>query len=231
MKIDPSRFLVVTRPALEAGDAVALADAVSKRWMAWEVAGLLNNPDVDVRRVAAVTLGLIGGRKELPSLVEALRDADAQVNRMAEHGVWSIWFRLGKPAAMGPFREGVSRMSAEQYKPAIECFERARRHDSRFAECYNQCAMAHFFLGHWERAIDAFRHAIRLMPCHFGAMSSLGHCYAEMGELSKALSWYRRALRVNPRMGGIERAIRKLEATVPEDNDSSGEYVLAPAWR
>ncbi len=54
---------------------------------------LLGDPDVDVRRVAAFTIGLVGDQSATACLAQALHDVDLQVNQMAEYGLMSIWFR------------------------------------------------------------------------------------------------------------------------------------------
>jgi tetratricopeptide (TPR) repeat protein len=224
MQVDPVQFMQVVRPALASGDATRLAEEVRSRWTPRQLCGLLGHPKTDIRRVTAITLGLVGDRGCVGCLARALHDEDEQVNQMAEHGLWSIWFRSGKPAASKPFSDGVALLCAESYPQAMEKFEEAFRIDPNFAEAYNQCAIAHFFLGEWEPSIRDCERTIKLMPSHFGAVSGMGHCYAQVGELKKALQCYRRALAINPRMPAIARAVRRLQAKLRAENDSSGIY-------
>src|SRR5689334_15358410 len=144
MAIDGSTFLATVRPALEKGNPRMLESAVSSRWNVLELCQLLQHPDVDVRRVAAVTIGFVGDMACVPCLTQSLQDIDEQVNQMADHGLWSIWFRRGGSLkAMQPFKQGASRLAAENYHGAISSFEEATRIDPQFAEAYNQCAIAH----------------------------------------------------------------------------------------
>ena len=62
------------------------------------------------------------------------------------------------------------------------------------------------------------------MPCHFGAIAGMGHAYTQMGELSRALTHYRKALAINPRMPAIIGMIQRLEER-QRDNDASGVFV------
>lgn len=217
----------VVRPALAAGDAAWLARVVSARWMPRELCRLLGHRDVDVRRVVAVTLGLVGDATCVGCLTRSLHDPDDQVTEMAEHSLWSIWFRLGKPTAAKPFSEGVSLLCTESYVEALDRFEDAIDADRDFAEAYNQCAIAHFFLGDWEASLIASQQALALMPSHFGAMAGMGHCHAELGDLETALGCYRRAISINPRMKAIADAVHRLEARLREENDSSGMFELS----
>src|SRR5690606_23566832 len=176
----------------------------------------------DVRRVAAVVLGLVGGSSIVPCLAKALRDADTQVNEMAEHSLWSIWFRSGSPEATRPFQEGVALMAVDSYDRAVQCFSRAVEIDPELAEAFNQCALAHYFLGQYARSLKDCCQVIKLMPLHFGAIAGMGHCYTQLGDMAMALRCYRRALHINPRMSAIRTAINRLEERVRSMNDASG---------
>ena len=223
--IETLEFLRIVKPALKVGDPAMLAKAVQVRWRPSEICRLLRDHDNDVRRVAAVTLGLIGDMQSVPSLTRALRDEDEQVNQMAEHGLWSIWFRSGDPKAAKPFRQGVSLLASESFDRAITEFHLATQIDPTFAEAYNQCAIAHYFLGQWKAAIADCRRTIRLVPAHFGAIAGMGHGYAQFSDLAEALRCYRWAMRINPRMTAIASAIEHLEDNL-HDRDSSGEFLV-----
>ncbi len=201
--IDEKSFIEVVRPALALADPTALAKEVRMRWKPCQVGQLLESADLDVRRVAAVTLGLIGTQRQVGALAKALHDADDCVNSMAEHSLWSIWFRLGRPETSQPFQNGLAMIESENYHAAIDCFRQAAALDKDFAEAYNQCAIAHYFLGEYDEAIEDCHQALKLMPCHFGAMAGIGHCYCEKGDCSKALEYYGKALQINPRMDEI----------------------------
>lgn len=224
--VDPAEFLKLTVPALRSGDAAALAQMVRLRWKARDLCPLLRNANTDVRRVAAVTLGLVGDMRVVSCLTGALHDSDLQVNQMAEHGLWSIWFRSGAVDSHQPFREGVAMLAAESYPQAVQCFIKATQIDPQFAEAFNQQAIALFFMTEWEQAINCCRSAITLIPVHFGAIAGMGHCYTQLGELRRALACYRRALEINPRMPAIQQMIQRLEGHAKSDNDSSGMFTV-----
>jgi tetratricopeptide (TPR) repeat protein len=179
---------------------------------------------VDVRRVAAVTLGMVGDMQVAGCLTRALRDEDEQVNQMAEYALWSIWFRAGDPKAVRPFCQGISALSAEAYTQAIEHFHQASIADPTFAEVYNQQGIAHYFLRQWPQSLANCAKAVRLVPAHFGAIAGMGHCYTQMGDLTNALQCYRRALSINPRMSAIEQAIVEVQNRIRNMNDSSGIF-------
>lgn len=209
--IDVDQFLEIVQPALVSGDADTLARRVACRWKPRTICKLLRHADVDVRRIAAITLGLIGDQACVGCLARALHDEDAQVNEMAEHGLWSIWFRTCKPDAALPFEQGVAHLADESYEPALEHFQQAIHIDPAFAEAYDQAGMVRFLLGQWDQSVADFQQALTLQPAHFGAMGGMGHAYTHLGDMHSALTCYRRAIAINPRMPAITRAIERLE--------------------
>jgi tetratricopeptide (TPR) repeat protein len=222
--IDGNEFLAVALPAIKSGDAEQLAAAIGQRWRPGDLCPLLDNANVDVRRVVAVTLGLVGDRRVLGCLTQALHDPDAQVNHMAEHGLWSIWMRLGSPQAAGPFRQGVAQLTQEAYDLAVASFQEATAIDPQFAEAHNQCAIAYFLLNDWEQSIACCRSAVALIHKHFGAIAGMGHGYTQLGQLQRALECYRTALQINPHMPAVARLIAELEERERGGNDSSGVF-------
>lgn len=221
--IDPEEFLSVTVPALSRGDANALADAVRSRWTCSQLLALLDPAQRDdVRRLATVILGFVGDCKCIAQLARLLQDSDPHLHELAEHSLWALFFRQASPAACCSFQRGVGLLETQEYRQAIEAFQQAASLDPRFAECHNQAAMAHFFLGEYPQAIQCCQRALELNPHHFGALACLGHCHAQQSELDEALYWYRRTLAVNPRMPAVARAIKKIEQLQKRSNDASG---------
>lgn len=227
--IDPRQFLEIAQPALAAGDAELLAQRVGCRWQPRELCALLRHADADVRRVAAITLGLIGDDACVGCLARALHDADGQVNEMAEHGLWSIWFRSCKPEAAPPFEQGMEHLAADAHQSALEQFQHAVHLDPDFAEAYNQSGIARFFLGQWGESIADYQQALVRQPAHFGAMAGMGHSHAHLADFPQALDCYRRAVAINPRMTAIARAVERLEREIEPTTDPSVAVGLSPS--
>jgi tetratricopeptide (TPR) repeat protein len=209
--LDATKLLDSVRPGLASSDVQRIARDVVGSLTARQVCGLLTHQNVDVRRVAAMVVGLVGDRQHEGCLVHALHDADKQVNEMAEHSLWSIWFRAARPEAVQAFRSGMDFLGMESYDAAIDSFREAQQLDLDFAEVYHQCAIAHLLQDDYEEALDDCRETIKRVPVHFGAIAGLGHCYMQARQYRRALESYKRALTINPRMTGIQRTIERLE--------------------
>lgn len=224
MKIDPHLFLQVTSEPLARGNASELALEVSRRWRPAELCPLLQHENVDVRRVAAATIGVVGDTHNTGCLARALRDADAQVVQMAEHSLWSIWFRSGNEASAEPFRNGIKLLNQERYLQAIEMFDLAQDLSPNFTECRHQAGLCRFMLQQHAVAVEACKKAVAMVPAHFGAYSIMGHSYTQMGDLPRALRSYRKAVAIHPRLDAVKHAITRLEKRVQAAPDASGEY-------
>src|SRR5262245_24891628 len=99
-EINPQEFISTVEPSLSQGRVEEALNHVRLRWTAPQVVALLKNKSADVRKVAALALSLVGEAEAIAPLAVALHDADAMVSQMAEHALWSIWFRLGVPRAV-----------------------------------------------------------------------------------------------------------------------------------
>ena len=173
-----------------------------------------------------LTIALAAAAMALPSCTSVNKALDATLGVFEPREAAAGEDAEARPASTADFNTAlmVVEVSGVRRKIAIEL-------DPDFAEAYNQCAIAHFFLGQWEAAIRDSRRALTLMPSHFGAMSGMGHCYAHLGDLEAALRCYRESVRINPRMTAVADAIERLEAKLQSRNDSSGMFQIMGSRR
>jgi len=209
--MDPGWFVASVRPLLEAKDAAALLSYLKRHWTPEQITSLLACPDHDARKVAALALALVGGKCCIPDLALRLRDPDALTNEMAEHALWSIWFRCGTPSANADLARGAQCLSERDFDCALEHFGRAIAACPDFAEAYNQRAIARYLLEDYEACMRDCLQAIALMPCHFGAWAGLGHCHAHFGRMEEALGCYEKALEIDPHLSCVKQAVDELK--------------------
>ena len=213
-QVNTEEFLRVVGPALQCCGADELARQVNKRWTPQQLCQMLHDEVADVRKVACVVLGLVGDARCVNCLSRALRDPDAQINQLAEHALWSVWFRLGMSEAQKHFRRGLAAMENDQHTQAVFHFRQAQLADENFASAYHQCAIAHYMLDEYDAAIVCCRKTLELMPNHFAAYSTMGHCQAHLGRFVEAADCYRNSLAINPRMEGIATALGRIEQSL-----------------
>jgi tetratricopeptide (TPR) repeat protein len=209
--IDPAEFVTSVQPLLEAKNPDALLRLLESRWQCDQITALLKNPCSDVRKVACLALALVGGTCCLPDLAAQLKHPDPMVNQMAEHALWSIWFRAGGFEANHELCCGTMFLNKKEYDRATRHFSRAIELDPTFAEAYNQRAIVKYLQERYDESIEDCLRAIERMPSHFGAWSGMGHCYTQQGRFCEALECYCKALEINPHFGGIRKAVTALK--------------------
>ena len=208
--IDPCRFVESVKPLLEARDLEGLFCYLRGNYTAEQITSLLSCANCDARKVAALALALVGRKCCIPAVAERLRDPDAMTNQMAEHALWSIWFRCGSAEANADLARGAQCLTERKFDCAIKHFSRAIERSPDFAEAYNQRAIAYYLMENFEQSSEDCRKAIELMPCHFGAWAGLGHCQAHLGQIQQALVAYEKALQVNPHLDCVQQTVSEL---------------------
>lgn len=217
LKVDPAEFVRTVQPVLERKDLNGLLTLLKSRWTAQQIVSLLGCDCCDARKVAALSLSLVGGCWCLQELAERLKDPDPVVNQMAEHAMWSIWFRGGSDQANHQVCRGAKAIDRGDYQHAIAHFDNAIRLCPDYPEAYNQRALAYYLLERYEQSIADCRKAVELMPIHFGAWAGMGHCYAHLGKIWQALECYEKALSINPHMSQIRQAVEELKLRIGAD--------------
>ena len=198
-------------PALADGKLAEALETVRKRWTTPQLIELLSHNSSDVRKVAALSLGLIGDKRAVQPLAVALHDTDAMVTQVAEHALWSVWFRLGKCAAICLVKHGNCHLHHGNYDVAVEKYSQAIAADPEFAEAYNQRAIAHYLGERFEQSVADCEATLARIPQHFGAMAGKGHCYAHLKQWPDARRCYRLALAIHPRLDGVAATLHQID--------------------
>lgn len=179
------------------------------------VAGL-NHPDPAGRAEAVAWLAANGGMADQPLLLARLRDEDDDVRGYAEQGLWLLWTRSGDPAIDRALAEGTVLMRTGRLPEAIAVFSEIIRRRPAFAEGWNKRATAYFLAGDDRRSLADCDQVMRRNPQHFGALSGYGQIYFRLEQFDKAIEYWRRALRVNPNLPGVQMNIQAAERLLRE---------------
>ena len=173
----------------------------------------LDARDVETRRLGAAELAEHGTMQDVPRLAQALRDPDPFVRAIAERSLWDVWSRSGETEIDALFANGVQEMSEGLGETAVQTFTRIIERRPDFAEGWNKRATVLYMLGEYQKSLADCDEVMKRNPHHFGALSGYGMIYLKLGDPGRALSYFERALAVNPNLTQVEetaQALRRL---------------------
>lgn len=178
----------------------------------------LAQPDATARLAGVDRLAEIGLMADANRVVERLGDTDPRVRNDAAIAVWQIWGRSGDPNIDKLFSRGIEQMQAAALVDALATFNEVVRRKPTFAEGWNKRATIYFLLGENEKSLKDCEEVFKRNPKHFGALSGAGQIHLQLGNLRRALGFFRRAVEVNPNLDGPAKMIPMLEQQLRDDD-------------
>jgi tetratricopeptide (TPR) repeat protein len=215
-------FLGRLRPVLEKRDPEHLTDYLHGHTTCDELLEMLDSDDQDTIKVALLCLAGLGAPDHSDTIGRHLRSADPMIVKLAEHALWSIWFRGGDDRANHDLRYIVAMIDEGRLDDAIAAIDQLAERCPDFAEIYHQRAIANFLKGQYVAAAVDCRLTLRLIPCHFAAMAGLANALALRGNMRPALRVYRRACKLYPTMEGLRESMREVCRHLIEHHEMDG---------
>ena len=185
------------------------------------LAALADREDVTARRRGVEALGEVGLMGDAPLVAQALRDSDEGVRTLAEEALWLIWSRSGDPEIDVLFLRGVEQLQHQELPEAIGTFTDVIKRKPEFAEGWNKRATAYYFAGEFEKSLADCGEVMKRNPAHFGALSGYGLIYLQLGKPEEALSYFERALAVNPNLADIEHTAQAIKQVLEQQRKDS----------
>lgn len=192
----------------------------AERYTEGTLTRLLFHDDREVREAAILALRFLGTMKTTPQLIPCLRDEDENLRQMAETTLWAIWFRHEDAANTDELQRLAQLIAAKEHRKALTGLNKLIKKAPRFAEAYNQRAILHWHKQDFERALADCQKALDLNPYHFGAQAGLAQCFIGLHRPVEALASFRKALKINPNLAGVEESIQELEELLKEEGMS-----------
>jgi tetratricopeptide (TPR) repeat protein len=95
-------------------------------------------------------------------------------------------------------RQGFIHTQEQDYRQAIEYYEKAIQVDPNFENAYLNRGNAYLALEEHQKAIQSYTEAIQVHPESFTAYNSRGFAYSDSGNYERAIRDYDEAIRLNP---------------------------------
>ena len=181
----------------------------------------LTAPDADRRAEAVAWLAGHGTQADTEVLQQRLTDDSPYVRDVAEQGLWQLWSRSGDDAVDALLAQGAEQMREQRLDEAIATFSEVIRRKPQFAEGWNKRATALFLSGELRRSLADCDEVMKRNPHHFGALAGYGQIYFQLEHYEKAIEYWKRALRENPNLSGLEINIEAAERLIAERRRNS----------
>ncbi len=168
------------------------------------------------RRAAVLALGFLGHYSSNRAIGRALRDQDRGVRLAADVGIRHIWCRAGN----GGERQLLARIergnAGQQHTEALRLALQLCQSAPHFAEAWKQSGIARFCLGQPRLAMRDCQRAFQINPFQFEVAVGVGNCHMRLGDISGALDWWQRAVRINPELERVRQQIRQLTRSLEQ---------------
>jgi tetratricopeptide (TPR) repeat protein len=188
---------------------------VSARYMEGTLARLIDSPNPQDRRAAVLALGLFGSFSANAAVAKALRDSDPTVRSLADNALWAIWFRADSPENNATLERVGRLISQQRFEDAVSLASKLIERAPRFAEAYNQRAIAEYYLGRFKESADDCRLVLERNPYHVGALAGLAKCQIRSGQREPAIETLRRSSKLQPFNEDLKQWISALETGAP----------------
>ncbi len=190
------------RRYLEQANISDFERSVSCRYSVGALEHLARHCDLNVRRAAALALGLIGNMSSNAILASLLTDGDRATATLAENAIRNVWRRDGDEDDQRALQNLIRLTANGEAVKTVTYASLQLEKTPKFAEVWFQRARAWFELGEFKFALEDLEKTLDLNPFHFNAYVLLGNVHIEFGRTALALRAFRNALDVNPGLRG-----------------------------
>ena len=176
----------------------------------------VDSTDPDRRADAIRWIASHGTQDDAAVLQRHLTDASGDVREVAEAALWQLWSRSGDDDIDALLAHGVAQMQTGELDASIATFSSIIERRPDFAEGWNKRATALVLAGELRRSLADCAEVIKRNPTHFGALAGYGQIYFQLEQYDRAITYWKRALQVNPNLTGVEISIKATEQLIAD---------------
>jgi tetratricopeptide (TPR) repeat protein len=164
----------------------------------------LGESQAERRADAVMWIAANGEPADEAVLRNRLTDDNPVVRRLAERAVLVLWGHSGDDQIDALMAKGADLMELGRLDEAIAVFSEVIQRKPAFAEGWSQRATARFLAGDLRRSLSDCDQVMKRNPNHFVVMSGYGQIYFRLEQYEKAISYWKRALQLDPNLEGLE---------------------------
>lgn len=159
--------------------------------------------------------------RQLDTLFDSLRHAKSEAEALShEREIWRIWIAPEDENLRKLMDAAIDKVRNAEYQASVEMFDDIIKRYPKYAEVWNQRALAHFQLRNFDESLKDIARTLKLEPRHFGALSGRGVIHLEQGETKLAEQAILRAMRYHPYISS-----RRLLQDIPLIEANNGPFI------
>lgn len=215
-----TRLAAAYRRYLNSADSPHFASEVDDHYCGSTLASLLRRGDVELRRAAALALGMLGDHSSIEPLGRAIADSDRGVRLAADDSFRALLVRDAAPLHHQQLLQVMHLNDGGEYAGALAPTMILVDQAPLYAEAHHQLAICWHGLENFYQAEAAYGACLWHCRYHYPAWQGLARCRLDLGEVESALHAQRRCLEICPDMEYARVQIRVLERRLRQANDS-----------
>ena len=204
------RLVAAYRRYLHGTDAPQYAGDVNRYYSASTLATVLGRGDVEMRRAAAMALGLIGDRSAIEPLGRAISDPDRGVRLAADDSFRALAVRDAAPLHHQQLLKVMHLNDGGEFGAALSLTMILVDQAPMYAEAYHQLGVCYLGLDNFDEAEAALCSCLWQCRYHYPAWQGLARCKIAEGDLSAAIHSLDRALEICPDLESARVQIRAI---------------------
>lgn len=193
-----SRLVAGYRRYLSTANSLRFADELSQCYLPSTLAKLLTCGGVEVRRAAALALGIFGDATTAECLGRALADSDRGVRLAADDAFRATLVRDAAPLHHQQLLQIMHLNDGGEFAAALSPAMILVHQAPNYVEAQHQLGVCWEGLRDDEKARQAFGRCLWLCRFHYPAWQGFGRCCLEAGDLPGALRALERAVDICP---------------------------------
>ncbi|QEG02166.1 Tetratricopeptide repeat protein [Stieleria maiorica] len=205
-----TRLATAYRRLLSSADAPRYAAEVDEHYSPTTLATLLQRGDVELRRAAAMALGLLGNSRSVDPLGRALSDVDRGVRLVADDSFRGLLLRDAAPTHHQQLLKVMHLTDGGEFAaalaPAMILVEQA----PMYAEAHFQLASCWHGLEDYRKASQSYIACLWRCRFHYTAWQGLARCQIMSGEYVAASKSLERCIEIVPDLESARVQLRAL---------------------
>lgn len=205
-----TRLAAAYRRYLTSADSPQFASEVDLFYSSSTLSALLHRCDVEMRRAAALALGMLGNGEAVEPLGRALSDRDRGVRLASDDSFRALLVRNAAPLHHQQLLKVMHLNDGGEHAAALAPTMILVDQSPRYAEAHHQLAICWHGLENHHQAEMAYRACLWHCRFHYPAWQGLAKCRVLLGDYPGAIEALQRCLTICPDVESARAQIRAI---------------------